>query len=119
MPLWLVREHNLPNNSTLIGWTLSTFSLAAAFGGIVGGLVSNKIGTKRLVVGSLLIALLPLYTIFFLAPGSPIYFAMVFLAGALVNAGMPMLIVTAQDHSPKASATAAGMLMGFSTGVAG
>jgi MFS transporter, FSR family, fosmidomycin resistance protein len=103
----------------LIGWTLSTFSLAAAFGGIVGGLVSNKIGTKRLVVGSLLIALLPLYTIFFLAPGSPIYFAMVFLAGALVNAGMPMLIVTAQDHSPKAAATAAGMLMGFSAGVAG
>jgi FSR family fosmidomycin resistance protein-like MFS transporter len=44
---------------------------------------------------------------------------MVFLAGALVNAGMPMLIVTAQDHSPKAAATAAGMLMGFSAGVAG
>ena len=119
MPLWLVREHNLPNNSTLIGWTLSTFSLAAAFGGIVGGLVSNNVGTKRLVVGSLLIALLRLYTIFFLAPGSPIYFAMVFLAGALVNAGMPMLIVTAQDYSPKAAATAAGMLMGFSAGVAG
>jgi FSR family fosmidomycin resistance protein-like MFS transporter len=44
---------------------------------------------------------------------------MIVLAGALVNAGMPMLIVTAQDHSPKAAATAAGMLMGFSAGVAG
>lgn len=30
-----------------------------------------------------------------------------------------MLIVSAQDHSPKAAATAAGMLMGFSAGVAG
>jgi FSR family fosmidomycin resistance protein-like MFS transporter len=95
------------------------FSLAAAFGGIMGGLVSNKIGTKRLVVGSLLLALVPLYSIFLLTPGSPAYFVMVLFAGALVNAGMPMLIVTAQDHSPKASATAAGMLMGFSTGVAG
>ena len=119
MPLWLVREHRLESNSTLIGWTLSAFSLAAAFGGIVGGLVSNKLGAKRLIVGSLLLALLPLYSIFLLAPGSPAYFAMVLLADALVNAGMPMLIVSAQDHSPEAAATAAGMLMGFSAGVAG
>jgi MFS transporter, FSR family, fosmidomycin resistance protein len=119
MPLWLVREHSLPSNSTLIGWTLSMFSLAAAFGGIAGGLLSSKVGTKRLIVGSLLLALVPLYSIFFLTPGSPIYFLMVLLAGALVNAGMPMLIVSAQDLAPKAAATAAGMLMGFSAGVAG
>lgn len=119
MPLWLVREHNLASNSTVIGWTLSAFSLAAAFGGIAGGLISNKFGAKRLIVSSLLLALLPLYSIFFLTPGSPLYFMMVLLAGALVNAGMPMLIVSAQDHSPKAAATAAGMLMGFSAGVTG
>ena len=119
MPLWLVREHNLPSNSTLIGWTLSAFSLAAALGGIAGGLISSKLGARRLIVGSLLLALLPLYSIFFLMPGSPSYFVMVLLAGALVNAGMPMLIVSAQDHVPKAAATAAGMLMGFSAGVAG
>jgi MFS transporter, FSR family, fosmidomycin resistance protein len=119
MPLWLVRKHHLPSNSTLIGWTLSAFSLAAAFGGILGGLVSNQLGPRRLIVGSLLLALLPLYSIFFLPPGSPAYFAMVFFAGALVNAGMPMLIVSAQDYSPKAAATAAGMLMGFAAGVAG
>ena len=119
IPLWLVQVHGLPSNSALIGWTLSAFSLAAAFGGILGELVSNKLGAKLLIVGSLLLALLPLFSIFFLTPGTPIYFAMVILAGALVNAGMPMLIVSAQDHSPKAAATAAGMLMGFSAGVAG
>lgn len=119
MPLWLVHEHGLPPNSAVIGWTLSAFSLAAAFGGIAGGEISNKLGAKRLIVASLLLAVLPLYSIFFLVPGSPAYFVMIVLAGALVNAGMPMLIVTAQDHSPKAAATAAGMLMGFSAGVAG
>jgi FSR family fosmidomycin resistance protein-like MFS transporter len=119
MPLWLVREHNLASNSTIIGWTLSVFSLAAAFGGIAGGLISNRLGAKRLIVSSLLLAVLPLYSVFFLTPGSVSYFVMVLLAGALVNAGMPMLIVSAQDHSPKAAATAAGMLMGFSAGVAG
>jgi FSR family fosmidomycin resistance protein-like MFS transporter len=82
-------------------------------------LVSNKLGAKRLIVGSLLLALVPLYSIFLLTPGSPAYFVMVLFAGALVNAGMPMLIVSAQDHAPTAAATAAGMLMGFSAGVAG
>ena len=85
----------------------------------MGGLLSNKLGAKQLIVGSLVLALLPFYSLFFLIPGSPAYFVMIVLAGALVNAGMPMLIVTAQDHSPKAAATAAGMLMGFSAGVAG
>lgn len=119
MPLWLVHEHDLPRTSTLIGWTLSLFSLAAALGGIAGGMLSNRLGARRLIVSSLLLALLPLYSIFFLQPGSSIYFVMVALAGALVNAGMPMLIVSAQDLAPKAAATAAGMLMGFSAGMAG
>lgn len=119
MPLWLVHAHSLPSNSPLIGWTLSVFSLAAALGGIAGGMISNRLGARRLIVGSLLLALLPLNSIFFAVPGSPFYFVLVILAGALVNAGMPMLIVSAQDLAPKAAATASGMLMGLSAGVAG
>jgi MFS transporter, FSR family, fosmidomycin resistance protein len=119
IPLWLVHEHNLPSDSVLIGWTLSGFSLAAAMGGIAGGMISNRLGAKRLIVGSLLFALLPLYSIFFLIPGSLLYFIAVIAAGALVNMGMPILIVSAQDHSPKSAATASGMLMGFSAGIAG
>jgi FSR family fosmidomycin resistance protein-like MFS transporter len=83
-------------------------------------MLSNRLGARRLIVSSLLLALLPLYSIFFLQPGSLSYFVMVGMAGALVNAGMPMLIVSAQDLAPKAAAaTAAGMLMGFSAGMAG
>lgn len=119
MPLWLVHEQGLPGDSTLIGWTLSAFSLSAALGGIAGGMISNRLGAKRLVVTSFLLALLPLHAIFLLEPGSPSYFVAVILAGALVNAGMPMLIVLAQDLSPRSAATAAGMMMGFSAGVAG
>ncbi|HEU0296396.1 MAG TPA: MFS transporter [Anaerolineales bacterium] len=118
-PLWLVHEHNLPSDSALIGWTLCAFSLSAAAGGIAGGIISGWLSPKRLIVGSLLLALLPLYAIFFLMPGSLPYFGAVILAGALVNTGMPMLIVSAQDLAPKSAATASGMLMGFSAGVAG
>ncbi|HRJ58699.1 MAG TPA: MFS transporter [Anaerolineales bacterium] len=119
MPLWLVHSHEVSYDSTLIGWTLSAFSLAAALGGVAGGIISSRLGTKRLIVISSLLALLPLNAIFFLIPGSVSYFVMVILAGALINAGMPLLIVSAQDLSPKNAATASGMLMGFSAGVAG
>ena len=119
MPLWLVHDHNLPSDSTLIGWTLSVFSLSAALGGIAGGMISSRVGVKRVIVTSTLLALLPLYGVFFLTPGSMLYFAAVVSAGALVNAGMPLLIVSAQDISPENKATASGMLMGFSAGAAG
>lgn len=119
MPLWLVNDHNLPSDSTLIGWTLSAFSLSAALGGIAGGMISNRVSVKRLIIASTLLALVPLYGIFFLTPGSMLYFVAVVLAGALVNAGMPVLIVSAQDISPENKATASGMLMGFSAGAAG
>ena len=119
MPLWLVHSHGVSYDSTLIGWTLSAFSLAAALGGVAGGMISSRLGAKRLIVISSLLALLPLNAIFFLIPGSVSYFVMVVLAGALINAGMPLLIVSAQDLSPKNAATASGMLMGFSAGIAG
>ena len=119
MPLWLVNDHNLPSDSTLIGWTLSAFSLSAALGGIAGGMISNRVGMKRLIITSTLSALVPLYGIFSLEPGSLLYFTAVILAGALVNAGMPLLIVRAQDLSPENKATASGMMMGFSAGAAG
>jgi FSR family fosmidomycin resistance protein-like MFS transporter len=119
MPLWLVNDHNLPSDSTLIGWTLSAFSLSAAAGGIAGGLISNRVGVKRLIVISTLLALVPLFGLFSLEPGSVSYFGAVILAGALVNAGMPLLIVSAQDLSPANKATASGMLMGFAAGAAG
>lgn len=119
MPLWLVRTHNLPVDSTLIGWTLSLFSLSAAVGGVLGGLMSRRLGAKRLIAGTSLLAILPLFSILSLTPGSISYFVAVGLAGALINAGLPLLIVAAQDLSPKNAATASGMLMGFSGGMAG
>jgi hypothetical protein len=42
-------------------------------------------GANRLIGGSLLFALLPLYSIFFLMPGSLSNFTAVMLAGALIR----------------------------------
>jgi FSR family fosmidomycin resistance protein-like MFS transporter len=119
IPLWLVANRGLARDDALIGWTLAAFSLAAAMGGIVAGALSAHINRRLLVVGSMLLAPLPLLAIFQLNPGTVGFFLVVVLAGGLMNAGMPLLLVSAQDLAPHAVGTASGMLMGFSTGTAG
>ena len=48
-----------------------------------------------------------------------LYFAAIALAGMLVNAAFPLLIVAAQERAPRSEATASGILMGLSVGIAG
>jgi MFS transporter, FSR family, fosmidomycin resistance protein len=117
--LWLVSEKSVARNSLLLSWTLAAFALAAALGGIVAGFLTSYLSHRLLISGSLLLAPLPLFGIFWLEPGSLWYFVAVMSAGALVNASLPLLIVRVQDLAPQAQATAAGMIVGFATGSAG
>lgn len=119
VPLWLVQTHGLAYNDPLIGWTLAAFSLAAALGGVAAGALSHRLSQRLLITGSTLLALLPLLTILYLEPGTLFFFLAVIAAGALQNASLPLMIVSAQDLAPHSAATASGMLMGFTTGVAG
>jgi len=119
LPLWLVGDRGIPRDAPLIGWTLATFSFAAALGGIVAGVLSTRISRRLLISGSMLLALVPLLGVFALDPGSPAFFLAVAMAGMLVNAGLPLMLVTAQDLAPHAVATASGMLMGLTSGTAG
>jgi FSR family fosmidomycin resistance protein-like MFS transporter len=119
MPLWLVAERGVDRDAPLLGWTLSVFSLSAALGGIAAGALGGRLSRRTLVAGSMLLAPLPLLVSFRLEPGTVPFLLAVALAGGLTNAGMPLLLVTAQDLAPRAVGTASGMLMGFSTGTAG
>jgi len=119
LPLWLVTARGVARNAALIGWTLAAFSFASAVSGIALGLLSTRFDRRLLAAGSLLLAPLPLFAIFRLEPGTLPYFLAVLLAGGLVNGSLPLLIVSAQDLAPGAVATASGMLMGFTMGVAG
>ena len=118
MPLWLVAQ-GVGRDATLIGWTLAAFSLSAALGGVIAGALSTRVSRRLLVAGSILLAPLPLFAALLLDPGTPLFLIAVILAGALVNAGTPLMVVSAQDLAPHAVATASGMLMGLTTGVAG
>ena len=119
IPLWLVTIHGIPRDDVLIGYAIGAFSFAAGIGGVIGGALEHRMSHQSLITGTMLLALLPLFAVFWLEPGSTAFYAMVVLAGALVNAGLPLMVVSAQDFAPHAVGTASGMLMGFTWGTAG
>jgi len=119
MPLYLVTRHALSPDSPVLFWSLTLFSVAAAAGGIVAGALERRLPRPLLVTSSMLAALVPFALLFALTPGTLAYYAAIVLAGGLVNAGLPLMVVAAQDLAPHAMGAASGLLMGFTWGTAG
>ena len=118
VPLYLVSQ-GVARDSAIISSTLLAFSLAAGFGGVLAGALGRRVSPQLLITGTMLLALPVFYTIFWVPAGSALYFLCVTLAGVLVNAGLPLMVVAAQDLAPHAVGTASGMMMGFTWGSAG
>jgi MFS transporter, FSR family, fosmidomycin resistance protein len=119
VPLWLVGSHGFATDAPVVFWSLTVFSLGAGMGGIVVGSLERRLPRQLLITGSMLAALVPLGLLFLTPPGGPWYFLCAALAGALVNGGLPLMIVAAQDLSPQAEGSATGLMMGFTWGMAG
>jgi len=117
--LWLVTKHGIAPDSPIIGWTLSAFTLSAALGGMTAATLSTRIAPRLLMSITLGLAPIPLYMLFALKPNTLPYYMVIMMAGALAQASLPLLIVSVQNLAPHAMATASGMAMGFSSGVAG
>ncbi len=119
VPLYLANVRGFPPDAQVIGWTLSLYSFASASGGILAGTLEQRLGRRRLIVGTMLLAVPALVALVMLPVGSPAYYLVVALGGLLSNASIPLLVMTAQDLAPHNVASASGMLMGFTWGVAG
>jgi MFS transporter, FSR family, fosmidomycin resistance protein len=99
--------------------TLVIFAVASAVGGIVGGVLSDRLGRVRVLRSAILITL-PLFALLiYSAPGQWWFYPLTFLVGALVNASIPVGVVTAQEYAPGHVAVASSIMMGFSWGVSG
>lgn len=119
VPLWLVEEHGLAPDDPLLGWTLLAFGLSAAAGALSGSILTPRLGRRAVLVGSLLLAAIPMIATLVLQPGSVAYFAVVILSGGLLYLGTPIKVVVAQDAAPDQPAAAAGMVLGLTVGIAG
>jgi len=90
---------------------------SGAMGGLVGGHLSDRIGRKAVIVGSLL-ACSPLYYLFLNTDGLLSFF-LLSLAGAALLASFSVTVVVAQELISKNAAMAAGLMLGFGIGIGG
>lgn len=119
MPLYLVNVRGFAPDAGILGFTLATYQIAASLGLIVAGGLEPHVGRVRLIVGAMALAFPLMLLTLALAPGTVAFYLVVAAAGAFTNAPIPLLVLSAQDLAPNAVATASGMLMGFTWGVAG
>lgn len=114
LPLYLQQESvSLTTGSRLL--FLMLFS--GALGGLAGGHLSDIIGRKPVIVGSLSLAT-PLFYLFLNSSGIYSY-VFLSLAGAFLMASFSVTIVVAQELISKNSAIASGLMLGFGIGTGG
>lgn len=114
LPLYF-KSQNLSN---IASSHLVTIMLGAgAIGGVLGGLISDFYGRKRLIVGSLILST-PLFLTFFYTQGILSIICLA-LAGAALLSSFSVTVVAAQEAIPDNKALAAGLTMGFAGGIGG
>lgn len=119
LPLLLVGARGVAADAPVAFWSLTVFSFSAGMGGIVAGGLERRVGRVRVIVLAMLLAVPVSASFMVLPPAHPVFYLAVALSGALMNAPLPLMIVSAQDLAPHAVGAASGLLMGFTWGTAG
>ncbi len=119
VPRWIADQPGRSTTDPAIGWALATFALAAAAGGVIAGRLASRVGSNRLLRLSLLAAAIPAGVLAFTPPATAASFVALLLTGLLIGPAIPLLLVAAQNQAPERAATASGMIMGLSHGLAG
>jgi FSR family fosmidomycin resistance protein-like MFS transporter len=91
--------------------------LALAMGGLLGGILADKFGGKRILIATLLINAPAVYLLFSTQGITTLFIAP--LAGFVAGASWPPLIVMAQDIFPKNAGVASGISLGFAFAMGG
>ncbi|MDX2007001.1 MAG: MFS transporter [Meiothermus sp.] len=116
IPFWF---HQRGLSDDWVKVVLTVYALAATAGAFLGGTLSDVLGRRTVVVGTMWVAI-PLYVVLLILPPESFwYLPILALTGALMNAVVPVAVVMAQEHEPKQMATVSGLLMGFTWGFAG
>jgi FSR family fosmidomycin resistance protein-like MFS transporter len=90
---------------------------ALAIGGLLGGILADRFGGKRVLVGTLLVYAPATYLLFSTHGAATLLIAP--LAGFVAGASWPPLIVMAQDVFPKNAGGASGISLGFAFAMGG
>jgi FSR family fosmidomycin resistance protein-like MFS transporter len=114
LPLYLqMRNVSIVASSHLLFIML----FSGAIGGVLGGYLSDQMGRKSVIAGSLILST-PCFHLFLQGSGFTMYLYLI-LAGAFLLASFSVTIVLAQEIISENAATASGLTLGFGIGIGG
>jgi FSR family fosmidomycin resistance protein-like MFS transporter len=109
--LWTERGASL----TVASLALTVYALSGVVGDLVGGRLSDRVGRRRVILGSV-VGALPFFYLFLLTDGA-LSFLFLALAGAVLIASIPVSVVFGQELVPEQRGLVSGVMMGLAWGV--
>ncbi|MEI8132131.1 MAG: MFS transporter [Leptolinea sp.] len=109
MPRYLVQFNLSPS---IYGMIIGLFTAGSAIGCVIGGQLADRFNRKSVIVGSLVLAAIPL-TIMAAVGYSPWLYPLMFISGLLTGGPFSVIIVQAQKVIPSGMGLASGLTMGF------
>lgn len=116
LPLWAIEKGC---DNTLSGWILSIYLSGSVIGGLIGGVLNDKIGYKKVILWALIFTLIPTTYFLFAKEMNILVYLALFVGGGLVMAANPGAIVWGQNFLPDNPGMASGMMLGLSFGLGG
>jgi MFS transporter, FSR family, fosmidomycin resistance protein len=116
VPLWFI--HHFGTSEGAGNAALTAMLVAGAVGTLVGGRVVDRLGRRRLVVGSTALTI-PLLVALVLAPSPLTAGLLTALAGFVIIATFSITVVMSQEYLPNRVGLASGVSLGLAIGVGG
>jgi FSR family fosmidomycin resistance protein-like MFS transporter len=101
----------------MAGAAVSIYLFAASMGGFAGGPVADRFGAKRVIAGSLILAV-PLLVAATRLEGWPMV-ALLTVGGFFLQSTLPVNVTFAHRIAPVSAATVSSLMMGFAWGTGG
>ena len=115
-PIWFIRSYGA--GEATANTALAAMLVAGAIGTLVGGRLVDRIGRRKVLVGSIM-AQIPLLIAFMLAPSELVAGVLLAGIGFVTVMSFSVSVVMGQEYLPSRLGIASGVTLGFAIGVGG